>query len=1113
MILLAAVAATCAQAFSAVDLKCESLKDPLGIDAAKPRLSWVLASETSGQKQTAYQIEVRRDKAVIWDSGKIVSEQSVQVEYAGRELPPGSAFLWRVRVWDKDGKASEWSAPASFSTGIRDWQAKWIGYDAAYGEQAEGAAFHTQGLRWVRLPGNKNGALYLRKALELPADRKVRRAVFALFADNVCDAAVNQKPAGQAVRWDRTARLEVASALRPGKNVLALTAVNSDFQPAAVIGRLTVQFETGADMQVPVDATWKADGAAAAGWDGDGFDDSAWKAAEAFDGTPWGTPALNDHPRLPAPYLRKEFTVADKVKRATVYVTALGAYELHLNGQRVGRDELTPGWTEFRKRVEYQTYDVTAQVRAGKNALGAVLGDGWYASDLAFTGRRNYYGGRPRLLAQLVVEFADGRSQTVATDASWKAAYGPIRHADLMIGCEYDARLAMPGWDTAGFDDLKWAAVTEGGAGAEGVADVTGAVSAAVKDGRLSLKVENDLLGGDPAFNTVKTLRVEYRVGEKDEARTLAEHETLELAGLGLKVLRARYGNLAAGEKKTLVQASVAEPSRRHEELPALAISVPSTNVFIFDLGQNMVGWARFKLSGAAGQRVTVRYGEMLNPDGTLYTTNLRGATATDFFILSGKGAETLEPYFTFHGFRYVELRGLSGKPDLGAVTGVVVHSAMERTGAFECSSPLVNQLYHNIIWGQKGNYLEVPTDCPQRDERAGWTGDTQFFIPTAAYNFNVAPFFTRWLTTICEDAQHADGSFAHVVPDLGLGSGATAWGDAALICTYNIYRTYGDTRVIAAHFAALERLMAWYGTKSKGLVPDIGGFGDWLNLGGSASREVIDTAYYAHLAGLMEEMARAIGNAEAAERYAKLHDDVKAVFAGFFEADGALRGCSQTGYALAFSMDLVPEALREKAAAKFAAEIERFKGHLATGFIGTPRLLPALHAAGRDDLAYGLLLQETFPSWLFQVKLGATTMWERWDGWTPDKGFQDKGMNSFNHYAFGSVGEYLYGSVAGIRADAPGYKKIRIQPVIGEGLTWAKASYDSVYGKIASSWKLEAGKLTLDVTIPANTTATVFVPGTGAAAPAGATLLRTQDGASVYAVGSGTCRFVSQLK
>ena len=510
----------------------------------------------------------------------------------------------------------------------------------------------------------------------------------------------------------------------------------------------------------------------------------------------------------------------------------------------------------------------------------------------------------------------------------------------------------------------------------------------------------------------------------------------------------------------------------------------------------------------------------MLNPDGTIYTANLRGAPATDFYILTGKGKEVFEPYFTFHGFRYVEVSGLKAKPE---IEGVVVHSDIRRTGNFECSQPLVNQLYHNIIWGQKGNYLEVPTDCPQRDERMGWTGDTQFFAPTASYNYDVAPFFTRWLTTMCQDSQMKDGAYPNVVPDIMNQGGVTAWGDAALTCTYNTYRVYGDTRLVAANFESMNRYMKWLDTKTTQGISHLNGFGDWLHKGGDALSEVMDTAYHAHLARIMSEMAQAIGRAEDAQRYAKLHDDVKAAFIkAFVRPDGSLTSCSQTGYALAFTMDLFPSELREKASEKYVDEIKRFDWHLATGFIGTPRLLPGLHAAGRDDAAYRLLLQETYPSWLFQVKNGATTMWERWDGWTPDKGFQDSGMNSFNHYAFGAVGEYLYGAVGGIRAESPGYKTIRVAPVIGKGITWARTSYDSIQGKIVSNWRLQRNKLTLDVTIPPNTTAMVHVPAKDVTAvkegrnPAseaeGVRFVRMENGTAVFAVEPGKYQFRSEM-
>jgi len=376
---------------------------------------------------------------------------------------------------------------------------------------------------------------------------------------------------------------------------------------------------------------------------------------------------------------------------------------------------------------------------------------------------------------------------------------------------------------------------------------------------------------------------------------------------------------------------------------------------------------------------------------------------------------------------------------------------------------------------------------------------------------------------TTCEDNQKADGTFPHVVPDIMGGGGATAWGDAALLCTYNVYRAYGDTRLVAERFAALDRYMQWLATKTTNGISKVGGFGDWLNAGGGAKSEAIDTAYHAYLAQIMSEMARAIGRSDDAARYAQRHDVVKAAFGReFLQADGSLKECSQTGYALAFSMNLLPADLRDKAAAKFVNEIKRFDWHLATGFIGTPRLLPALNAAGRNDVAYRLLMTDTYPSWLFPVKNGATTMWERWNGWTPDKGFGDIGMNSYNHYAFGAVGEYLYGGVGGIEAASPGYKTIMIQPAIGEGLTWANTSFDSMHGRIVSNWKREGQKLTMEVTIPANTTAIVHVPAKDAAVVTesgksadqakGVKFLRMENGAAVYAIGSGTYRFGSSL-
>jgi alpha-L-rhamnosidase len=1056
-----------------LQLRCEYLTDPSGIDVVKPRLSWVIGGPNPaisnskstiqnpqldlprGRKQVAYQVLVastadllKQDTGDLWDSGKVASAQSNQIEYAGKPLESRVVCQWKVRVWLNAGMASEWSQPAVWSMGLlkpTDWQARWIGYDAAYQPAAGAAAdlklFNIQGLKWMQMParqGNVSVDTCLRKRVEVPADRQLRRAVLACYAFNICKVTVNGTAIGQGAHWERTAWLDATKALHPGANVVTLLASQTDPHLPAVIGRLVLQFDSGADLVLPIDQTWKISQTPAAGWEQVDYDDTTWATAEAT-GQPWqGPPPVADLARMPAPYLRKDFTLGQAVKRATAYVTALGTYELRLNGQRVSQDLLAPGWTEFRKRVHYQTYDVTQQLAQGQNTIAAILGDGWYASDLAHLARRNIYGGNPRLLAQLVIELADGSTQVVASDESWKASYGPILHADLLMGCEYDARRGMPGWDKAGFNAANWQPV---------------------------------VVDGEP--------------------------------------------------KNIRIQASVAEPSRAINELPALKLTEPRPGCWTFDLGQNMVGWVRLKIiGGTAGQRLTVRHGEMLNADGTLYTAALRSCPATDFYQLSGSAEEILSPYFTFHGFRYVEVRGLTKKPDLSAITGIVVHTPMRRTGTFECSSPPLNQLYSNIIWGQKGNYLEIPTDCPQRDERMGWTGDTQFFATTAAYNFDVAAFFTRWLQT-CEDNQNPNGTFPHVVPDIMGDGGATAWGDAALICTYNIYRAYGDTRVVAERYAAMERYMRWLDSKTTNGISSVGGFGDWLNAGGGAKKEAIDTAYHAHLARIMAEMATAIGRDADAQRYTALHATVKNAFARqFLLADGSLKDCSQTGYALAFSMDLLPTEMRDKVAARFVDEIKRFNWHLATGFIGTPRLLPALSAAGRDDVAYRLLLTDTYPSWLFPVKNGATTMWERWNGWTPDKGFGDVKMNSFNHYAFGAVGEYLYGGVGGIQAASPGYKTITIKPAIGAGLTWAKTAFDSIHGRIASNWQREGGKLTLDVTIPANTSATIHVPttdqpgvtesGKPSGTADGVKFLRMDNGAAVYAVDSGIYHFQS---
>lgn len=1121
------------------DLRCEMRDSPLGIGDAAPRLSWKLQSAggVRGELQSAYQLQVGSTPgaADLWDSGKVVSGRTVDVLYGGTALASGQKCHWRVRVYDGADQASTWSSDAVWSMGLLtpgNWMAEWIGHDEAYiltpQEESENALFNTSGLQWVSVQGQsaQDGVhqSILRKTIVLQAGPVITNAVMALHADNRCKLYVNgQQMTEVALRWEKTARINVTPWVQTGSNVVVLAATSDDAQrPATAIGRLVVQYNDGSVTTIPVDTSWKAAAWPAGDWWTVSYDASSWGSPSA-GGSPWGTPAINDTARVPVPYLRKGFDVSDPVTRATVYVTALGAYELRLNGQKVGDDVLTPGWTDFRKRVYYQTYDVTALVQGGSNTLAALLGDGWYASNLAFRGQRLNYDGKPRLLAQLELEFSNGTTQTIVSDGSWTASYGPIRFSDLLLGEEYDARLELPGWDTPGFDDSGWDPV-DTGLEMESLryTNVTALVASEVTNNQLNLLVNNTTMGGDPSFGTMKTLQIVYQIGgEPNQTQTFEEDTTAVLDGGGqtLTIVEALYGDpvAIANPDGPVVMAAVTDPSRPTGMLPAVSLTEPKPGRYTFDLGQNMVGWVRLNINGSVGDRVTVRHGEMLNPDGTVYVANLRGANSTDFYVFGTIGAAVYEPKFTFHGFRYVELTGLSVPPTLSSVTGIVVNSDMRQTGDFSCSSPLVNQLFSNIIWGQKGNYLEVPTDCPQRDERLGWTGDTEFFVPTAVYNYDVQSFFRRYMVTLCQDSQFSDGGYANVAPDLGAGGRAAAWQDAAWICPYVIYRNYGDTNIIGNHYESWQAFGDFLDSYAVNYVIDglPGDFGDWVNLGGGATGRVIDTAFYAYYAQAMSEMAAAIGKNTDAAAYAALHANIVAAFATFFNPDGSFADdSSQTGYALAFTLGLVPDSIRTQVSQKFADSIAAFGNHLATGFIGTPRLLPALHLAGRDDLAYALLLEETYPSWLYQVTLGATTMWERWDGWTPQTGFQTIGMNSFNHYAFGAVGEYLYGCVGGISPASPGYETVQIQPVPGLGLTWASTSYDSVRGNIATAWTNSGGTFDLDTVIPPNTTALVYVPttnapgvtegGVAAANAPGVTYVGLSNNYAIFSVGSG---------
>lgn len=985
-------------------LRCEYLENPLGIDVVKPRLSWVIDEGTAGGRlesvrgirQAAYQILVASSEKLLaagqgdlWDSGRVESDRSIQIEYGGKPLDSRMLCCWKVRAWlvaDKGPvKVTDWSRPAFWSMGLlnpADFRAKWIGVSqtAAAGTSPVGHG----PLRIIR-------ASY--QAVAGTPTRDVTSLLAGKIKDHTLLFTVNNDTMGGDPAFATPKQLVI------------------DYELAGK--RTTKTLAEKERLAINVDDSLEFD-------------------------SPWAKPR----------YLRKTFALDRAIRRATVHATALGLYELRLNGRRVGDHLLAPEWTDYRKRVMVQTHDVTTSVRGGANVLAAVVGNGWYCGGWQHwqPKLKAIYGTEPYFLAQLEIEFTDGTRQTIVSDESWRGTTdGPLQFAGIYEGATYDARKEIPGWDAPGFDDRKWTAA---------------------------------------------------------QARQSAD--------------------LKAG--KLVWQRG--QPIKALQELKPVAITEPKPGIYVFAFDQNMVGHCRVKFRGKAGDTVELQHGEMRNLDGTVYLGNLTVISEhriqLDRYTFRTDGMESFEPIFTYHGFQYVEVRGLREKPTLDSLVGVVCHSACPEVGEFTCSEPLLNRLAQNILWSQRGNYMGVPTDCPQRNERCGYTGDAQFFMRAAVYNMDVSAFFNRWLVDVCQDSQMPDGHFADHAPTYGPGDGPNiGWSDAGIICPYEIYRNYGDTRVIREHYAAMKRKLDWLAKNStNSLFTGRVGNGDWLSTGGGVANEVLATAYAAFDYKLMAEMAAAIGENEDAANFRDTAAKITAAFArAYIDAAGNIKGSSQSGYAMAFTMGIVPADLTEKMTGRFAGEIRKFDWHPRTGFIGTPRLLPGLHLAGRDDDAYKILLTKTDPSWLYPVTVGATTMWEQWSVW--DGVHPKGGMNSLNHYAFGSVGEYLFGMIGGIQPDAPGYTKIRIQPVIRDGLTWAGARHDSIQGRIVSRWKRQAGNLTMEVSIPPNTTATVHVPakdetrvtesGVPAGKATGVKFLRMENSAAVYEIGSGRYEFVSQ--
>jgi alpha-L-rhamnosidase len=1016
-------------------LKTDDLVTPLGLDDAAPRFSWVLRDGSRGAKQSAYELLVatRADllaagRADLWDSGRVSSGQSVGVVYAGKRVTASTRCYWRVLAWDKDGKAYPASAVAWWETGLlaqTAWRAKWIGY-----EKWDEAAVRAAGAQWVASP---DGAAFPRVktdrhavAYRLPfsLDGAVKEAALYVTGQDVASAWVNgaQVAAGaplppwRQLPWKKYVRIDVTQRVRPGANLLAVEVTHylvdgdaykaPDTAPMSVtlVAKLAngevVHFASapGKDMMASIQpgAGWQSAATVSAGWK----PVIAYASVAGGDSDPMGKP----WPAETVKALRGEFTVGRRVVSARLYATALGAYEIFVNGKRAGDQVMAPGWTDFRLRLKYQTYDVTSEMVAGKNAIGALLAPGWYSTPLEWFQQPDVFGDAPpSLLTQLRLEYSDGTVDWVVSDASWKADVSPTLKAELYDGETQDARLIQPGWNTAGFAAKGW----------------------------------------KPA-----AMRAPALAGVRIDGQDF-------------------------------------QPIRVERELAPKALTEPSPGVYIFDMGQNFSGVERLRVAGPAGEDVRVRTGEILNADGTLYTENLRTALSTDHFILAGKGTEVFEPQFTYHGFRYLELTGLKSKPTLQTVRGIVFHTDAPFAAQLKTGSAMLNSLWSNILWGQRSNFVGVPTDCPQRDERLGWMADAQVFWRTASYNMDLAAFSRKFAgdmrgTQVGSGAGPTAGAmFGIYAPGIATTSSASGagWSDAGVIIPWTSWIQTGDTSVVEENWAAMRKYLAAieatnpdYLWKNNAGI----GFGDWLAPEGPTRYELVATASWAYDATLMRQMAHALGRQPEEAHYAALFAKIQAAFAReFIGKDGFVAGAdnggdTQTGYVLALHMNLAPENLRQAIGDKLAAKIEANHGLLGTGFLGTPYLLAVLTETGHRELAYKLLLNTRYPSWGYLVGHGATTMWERWNG---DQMKSDPSMNSYNHYAYGAVADWIYRYAAGVDAtplDA-GFHTVALHPAFDPQLGSIDFTYPSPYGEIHSAWTIHEGSAHWTVTIPAN--------------------------------------------
>ncbi len=1006
-------------------LRCEYRENPRGIDEKAPRLSWIMSSAERGQKQTAYQVQaassmqgLAADGGDLWDSGKVESDQSVHVAYAGRRPVSHQECWWKVRVWDKDGKPSSWSGPAMWSVGILDpteWQAKWIGFDKPYDENTAAPQLTFDHCRWIWYPeGNPKqeapaGKCWFRRAFDVRKGPGIVSARVLISVDDgftlfLNGARVGGTEDGEGEAWQKPRELDIAAHVKRGRNVLAVEATNTSPSPAGLICRAQVEFEKGPSLEVVSDGEWRVANAVTQGWQTEDADDTEWATAAALGPMgvkPWGQVARASQSgwrqKAPSPVFRKTFGIDGELSRAVVYTCGLGYHDLYINGQRAGDAVLQPPFTRYDRRCIYTTHDVTELLKEGNNALGVMLGNGFYNvhTRAAWDFDAAYWRKRPRLLLQLHLFMKDGSRRVVATGADWKASTGPLVYDGVRQGEVYDARLEQSGWSGPAFDDAGW---------------------------------------GDAS------------------------------------VVEAPGGVLSA---------DIAPPIRVVETIEPERLKEVAEGVFVYDLGQNIAGWVRLKMEGDAGTQVRLRYSERLRADGTLEQGEIakhvrNDPFQTDTYILRGGSPEVYEPRFVYHGFQYVEITGYPGTPTLDALQGCVVQTDFKRAGSFACSNPLLNDIQRLTDWAYRGNYVGIPTDCPHR-EKNGWTGDAHLAAEQAMFNWHNEAAYTKWIIDFA-DEQRPDGVVPAIIPTGGWGyrwGNGPAWDSAYLLIPWYMYLYEGDTRILERHYEGWKRYVDYLMRCSKqGGIVSIG-LGDWAPAKSKCPVPVTSTGYYYTDTRIVADAARILGRKEDAEEYGRRAAGIRAAFEkAFAKGNGLYADGSQTALSCAVYQGFVESADVPAVIEQLVTNIRRNDGHIDTGILGSKYLFHALSENGAHETAYRIVTREGLPGYAWWVERGATTMWENWDGHASLNHIMFGDISAWFYRQLAGIQ---------VDPANPGFKHFVLKPQPVGDLTWVKAHHDCPYGRIVSHWRIENGRLLWRVVVPPNTTATLHVPVTDA--------------------------------